>query len=100
MTSFRQLCCLAALLLTLFLACPLSATIQPTATESTAQQLQQENAALQRRVRRLESQVAAQREELNSPGATQIIAGIGYIVGIFGIIGWLAARKKSAQENS
>lgn len=65
----------------------------------TVARLERENATLQRQVKRLETQVSALREELNSPDVTQIIAGIGYIVGIFGIAGWLAARKKTSQGN-
>lgn len=61
------------------------------------QQLQQSNAELERQVRRLQHQVAAQREELNQPGITEVVGGIGYIVGVFGIVGWYAARKKTAK---
>jgi len=92
MTSFRLL----------IFFCLLSLCCSPVLAEQpTAQlvQLQQENAALQRQVKRLEAQVTAMREELNTPAVTQIVGGIGYIVGIFGIAGWVAVRKKNRQGN-
>ena len=100
MTSFRQSSCsiVCLLLFCLLLTPPATAAPDPVAAEL-AQSLPQENADLKRKVRRLEHQVTALRDELNSPGATQIIGGIGYIVGLFGIAGWVAARKKTAREN-
>ena len=90
MTGFRLFICLCLLLL----SCTVSLA---EGQQSTTEQLQQENAALQRKVKRLEAQVAAMREEMNSPDATQVIGGIGYIVGIFGVAGWIATRKKNGQ---
>lgn len=68
--------------------------------ESTADSsLQLENQQLQRKVRRLEAQVAAMRDEMNRPHASQVIGGVGYIVGIFGGVAWYAAaRKKSGRR--
>jgi len=60
--------------------------------------LQQENHLLERKIKRLEAQVAAMRDELNRPDASQIGGGIGYIVGIFGVAAWVAARKKTAGD--
>ena len=95
MTGFRLFCCFCLLLLSSSAA---FAVTEPGAPQTVAQ-LQQENASLQRQVKRLEAQVTAMREELNTPDATQIVGGIGYIVGIFGIAGWIAARKKSGRGN-
>ena len=92
MTRFRLFCCLY-----LLLSC--STFVFAEAQHPSMTQLQQENSTLQRKVRRLEAQVEAMREELNSPDSTQVIGGIGYIVGIFGVAGWIAARKKSGQGN-
>ena len=61
------------------------------------QEMVRVNADLERQVKRLKAQVAAQRDELSSPGMTEVVGGIGYIVGIFGLLGWRAARKKSNQ---
>lgn len=96
MTGFRLLCCLCLLI---FCCSTGFALTDSTSTAPTIVQLQQENTALQRKLKRLESQVAALREELNSPDATQIGGGIGYIVGLFGVAAWLAARKKTGQES-
>ncbi|SHI79998.1 hypothetical protein SAMN02745165_00921 [Malonomonas rubra DSM 5091] len=60
--------------------------------------LQQENRLLQRQVKKLEAQVDAMREEMNQPGAERIISGLGYIVGVFGITGWVAASRKKRGE--
>ncbi len=98
--NFGRTCSLLLLLSSCYLASPVFAGPPTPASEPTIKQLQEENASLRRQLMRLQSQVAAQREELNSPGASQIISGLGYIVGIFGLAGWLAGRKKSAQENS
>lgn len=91
MTCFRLFCCLCLFLLSCSVV--FAATGQDSVA-STIIQLQQENASLQRKVRRLEAEVTAMREELNTPHASQVFSGIGYIVGIFGIAGWIAARKQ------
>ena len=99
MTGFRQICrCICLLLLGAILSAPVLAVEQTLLANKRIQQLEQENSTLQRKVRRLERQTKAMRDELNSPGAPQIIGGIGYIVGLFGVAGWIAARKKSRQE--
>lgn len=85
---------LAAALLFYCLASPVLAQ-----EEQIDSSLQQENQLLQRRVRRLEAQVAAMRAELNQPHASQVIGGIGYIVGIFGGVAWyVAVRRKSGRN--
>ena len=99
MTSFRQICCLCPLLLGLLLAAPAEAAGPQVSSAEALLMLQQENTALQGQVRRLEHQVAALRDELNSPDPTQIIGGVGYIVGLFGVAAWLASRKKNRQEH-
>ncbi len=100
MTAFRQfyrllfvLFCCGVLLLA-----PVAAEEPAGEQNARLQTLQDENRTLQRQVRRLEHQVAALRDELNTPGASQVIGGIGYIVGLFGVAIWVAARKKTAQE--
>lgn len=98
MTSFRLICCLCTCLLLICCAVGFAELSEKT-VPATVTQLQQDNASLQRQVKRLEAQVAAMRDEMNTPDATQIFAGIGYIVGIFGIAGWVAARKKNGQGN-
>ena len=101
MTGFRQSSCrgFCLLLLCLLLAAPIAAVASGAVATELSVPLQQENADLKRKLRRLEHQVAALRDELNSPDATQIIGGIGYIVGVFGIAGWIVSRKKQRQEN-
>lgn len=95
MSGFRLLCCL----LVLVGCCSVALAAQQAEKSSILVQLQQENAELQRDVNRLESQVAALREEMNTPGASRIIAGLGYIVGIFGVAVWIAARRGVGRGN-
>ncbi|NOY13745.1 MAG: hypothetical protein GXP51_08725 [Deltaproteobacteria bacterium] len=98
MTGFRQICCLCLLLLCLFSASALYAVVPPVTGAETVLQLEQENAALQHKIRRLQRETAALRDELGSPGISQIFGGIGYIVGLFGVVGWIAARKKTHRK--
>lgn len=96
MTSFRLICCFGLLLV----VCSVGlAETQPATISPTMVQLQQENVSLQRQVKRLEAQVEAMRDEMNTPGVVQIFSGIGYIVGLFGVAAWVAAGKKSGQGN-
>lgn len=95
MTIIRLFCCLCLLSV---LAGPVFAANQNDNQQAIVQ-LQHENTALQRKVRRLEAQVAAMREDLNTPGLNQIAGGIGYVVGIFGVAAWIAARKKEGQAS-
>ena len=94
MTGFRLLCCLCLLLFSCSVVC---AEAGDDSASPTSIQLQQEKVSLQRKVKRLEAQVAALREEVNSPDATQVFAGLGYVVGIFGVAAWIAARKQSGR---
>jgi nickel transport protein len=87
MTGFRLFLCLSLLLL----------SCSWVAAEQQYEQLQQENAALKRQVKRLETKVDALHQELSSPDATQVIGGVGYIVGVFGVAAWIAARKQQRQ---
>jgi nickel transport protein len=98
MTSFRLTCCLCCCLL---LICGSVGFAEPSENIApvTVTQLQQDNVFLQRQVNRLEAQVTAMRDEMNGSDASQIFAGIGYIVGIFGVAAWVAARKKNGQGN-
>ena len=98
MTRFQQTCCLCLLLLCLLPTSVLYA-VEPLATGAkTVLQLEQENAALQHKVRRLQRETAALRDELSAPDISQVFGGIGYIVGLFGIAGWIAAHKKTHRK--
>ncbi len=101
MTSFRQSSCriFCQLLLCLLLTAAIDAVASDAVPAALSVPPAQENADLKRKLRRLEHQVTALRDELNAPDSTQIVGGIGYIVGVFGIAGWLSARKKLRQED-
>ena len=69
-----------------------------TPTESDCRQtivlLKEQNVKLSEDLRRIQREIAALRADLNKPGMRDIIAGIGYILGIFGAVAFVAARRK------
>lgn len=99
MTAFRLFCSLCCLLVFCLPFSSFAADPAPAGGgDSQLILLQQENTSLQRQVRRLEHEVSALRDELDTPDATQIIGGIGYIVGLFGLAAWYAAGKKNPRK--
>jgi nickel transport protein len=46
-------------------------------------------------LRRVHREIAALRADLNEPGMKEVFAGIGYIVGLFGVAAFAAARRRS-----
>lgn len=95
MTGLKLLCGL----LLLVNSWSVSFAAQQIEESPTVAQLQQENSLLQRKVKRLENQVTAMRDEMNSPDISQIFGGIGYIVGIFGVAGWVAVRQSAGRRD-
>jgi nickel transport protein len=51
-------------------------------------------AALEEKVERLSAEVVALRKQLEKPGLTQIVGGLGFIIGLAGAYLWGAAKKK------
>jgi hypothetical protein len=45
-------------------------------------------------LRRIHREIAALRADINQPGIKDVFAGIGYILGLFGVAGFVAARRK------
>ncbi len=60
----------------------------------TLQLLQHQNSKLTRDLRRIQREIAALRADLDEPGLQEIFSGIGYILGLFGVAAFMAARNK------
>jgi nickel transport protein len=56
--------------------------------------LKEQNSALSRDLRRIHREIAALRADLDEPGMKEVFAGIGYIVGLFGMAAFAAARRR------
>ena len=56
--------------------------------------LEQQNSKLTRDLRRIQREIAALRADLDEPGLQEIFSGIGYILGLFGMAAFMAARNK------
>ncbi len=84
---------LAALLLALTLAGALPALAEeaaPAAAPATAPSDPQ----LAEELRRIHREIAALRADLDKPGLPQVFSGLGYILGLFGLAAFVAARRK------
>lgn len=55
--------------------------------------LEEQNSQLSRDLRRIHREIAALRADLDEPGMKEVFAGIGYIVGLFGVAAFAAARR-------
>jgi hypothetical protein len=56
--------------------------------------LKEENSRLSGELRRIQREIAALRADLDKPGVQEIFAGIGYILGLFGVAAFMAARRR------
>jgi hypothetical protein len=57
--------------------------------------LEAQNSELSRDLRRIHREIAALRADLEKPGMRDVFAGIGYIIGLFGMAAFVAARRWS-----
>lgn len=56
--------------------------------------LKEQNSKLSGELRRIQREIAALREDLGKPGFKDVVAGIGYIFGLFGVAAYVASRRK------
>lgn len=56
--------------------------------------LNEQNSKLSGETRRIQREIAALRADLDKPGFKDVVAGIGYILGLFGVAAFVAARRK------
>ncbi len=57
--------------------------------------LKAQNGKLSADLRRIQREIAALRADMNKPGLSEALGGIGFILGIFGTAAFVAARRKS-----
>ncbi|MBT8340766.1 MAG: hypothetical protein HKP58_13415 [Desulfatitalea sp.] len=81
--------------------CLLGATVSG-AAEPAAEQgcreavalLKERNVQISGDLRRIQREIAALRADLDRPAAKDIVGGIGYIFGLFGVAAFVASRRK------
>jgi hypothetical protein len=56
--------------------------------------IEEQNRKLTEELRQIKRQIALLNQNLDQPGAREIMAGIGYILGLFGIAAFFAARRQ------
>lgn len=57
-------------------------------------QFQEQHNQLSGDLRRIQRELAALRADLAKPGLNDVVAGIGYILGLFGVAAFVASRRK------
>ncbi len=57
--------------------------------------LQEQDRKNSRELRQIKREIAALGQQLENPGIREIIGGIGYILGLFGVAAFVASRKKN-----
>jgi hypothetical protein len=75
-------------------AAPASLTTAAADCAGLAELVKAENSRLSGELRRVQREVAALRADLDKPGSREIFAGIGYILGLFGVAAFVAARRR------
>lgn len=76
---------------------PVSAFADTSASETASDLvtlLDEQNRKLSDDLRRIQREIAALRAELDKPRLHDIISGVGYIFGLFGVAAFVAARRK------
>ena len=63
-----------------------------------ASQVSEENRRLREELRQVKRELALLNQNLEKPGAREIIAGIGFILGLFGVAALVSARRQGARE--
>lgn len=56
--------------------------------------IEQQNRAINQELRQIKREIALLNQNLEQPGMREIMAGVGYILGLFGIAAWFAARRQ------
>ena len=59
------------------------------------ERIDEQHQVLSKDLRRLHRELAALKATQNKPGITEIIGGLGWIIGLFGTAAYVSSRKKS-----
>ena len=63
-----------------------------------ASKVSEDNRRLREELRQVKRELALLNQNLEKPGAREIIAGIGFILGLFGAAALVSARRQGAKE--
>ena len=66
----------------------------PDACQALAAQLEVQNRDLRGELRRIQRELAALRVDMDKPGLKEVMAGIGYIFGLFGVAAFAVSRRR------
>lgn len=79
------------------LASAVAATAPEDVCRALAAQLAEQNQKTRHELRLIKRDLALLNQNLEKPGWTEILAGIGYILGLFGIAAFVAARRQNTR---
>ncbi|MEE4243283.1 MAG: hypothetical protein V2I36_17605 [Desulfopila sp.] len=71
-----------------------SAQVQESACQEIITLLQEQDKKTQRELGRIKREIALLNQQLDKPGISEMLGGIGYIFGLFGLAAYVASRKK------
>jgi len=60
--------------------------------------LEEQNLQLSRELRLIKRDIAALNQNLEKPGIQEVMAGFGYILGLFGVAAFCTARRQNKQN--
>ena len=86
---------IASLLLVLLLgATSLTLGAEPGSCAATAAKVDALSSKVAKDMRRIQRELAALKAQIEKPGLNEAFAGVGYIVGLFGVAFFVAGRRK------
>ncbi|MDD2468763.1 MAG: hypothetical protein PHI97_32720 [Desulfobulbus sp.] len=72
---------------------------QPDQCQALVTQIEAQNHQLHQELRQIKRELAMLNQNLEKPGVREIMAGIGYILGLFGVAAMVSARRQDRKEN-
>lgn len=67
---------------------------QPGDCQALVARIDEQNRLLSQELRQIKRELAALNQNLEKPGIKEVMAGIGYILGLFGMVAFAAARRR------
>lgn len=62
--------------------------------------LQEQDSKNSRELRQVKREIAALGQQLENPGIREIMGGLGYILGLFGVAAYVASRKNNTPKRN
>ncbi len=56
--------------------------------------IEKQQKTVSRDMRKIQREIAALRADLGKPGLSEVLGGLGYIFGLFGVAAYVASRRK------